>query len=656
MDLNQAYDIVNVSQEEVKSVKGYLGHTHTGINLLGNFTPENYENLKNHGWLLPETTEDLKRNIEDFVNIYSAMYKESRGKTANPYLVRGTSNKRLNEFDGKTTTQFLSTSTDENVAKTFTEYGDGALIFFGIADNVPFLDTSNYVSENYKKEHEIILSPFCKANIVYRNQSYDKYSFSKYRVEIEKDNSFKDIDTEQLNSLQQEIIDKFSQNLKDMNDFLILDNKLFSLKRTYYQFEGNKKEQNDIMKIIQENQEKYDTLKTSTTDFKDKLQLLLRGLCRQKELEIDEALKMVDEDKKLKKEDETRKKFISEATSSFKQNTRNSELLQNNVTSTYSALIRCQNKISQFASQFGISMNFNRDVSAEQLVQQIRQNIQTVSEKIQSSNLNQDTSLEDAQKISKDLKPILDGISYGAEVSRGLNDIPKLYIQQLDDEFKGKLYNKVQQVLQTAKINKYSQEKQILQNKKIGFLGKLFGKETLKNEQLTNLDLKIQLAQNPPKSQDKVHIRDLLADMYICAETELNGEFTKEMQDLYKTISSSFSDEKQGEFTLEYIKSIANKKMMKNSNQKSGLPAVQKNLPRFLGKTKAQIDLLRTENSNMKNQLSSVKSSNNFRAEYVQSQNDAFSLFKDRLKSIARYTQFRENIQSRENTEDTLQL
>ena len=108
MDLNQAYDIVNVSQEEVKSVKGYLGHTHTGINLLGNFTPENYENLKNQGWLLPETTEDLKRNIEDFVNIYSAMYKESRGKTANPYLVRGTSNKRLNEFDGKTTTQFLS--------------------------------------------------------------------------------------------------------------------------------------------------------------------------------------------------------------------------------------------------------------------------------------------------------------------------------------------------------------------------------------------------------------------------------------------------------------------------------------------------------------------------------------------------------------------
>ncbi len=656
MDLNQAYVIGSLSQEEIKSVKSYLGYSHTGINLLGNFTPENYENLRNQGWLLPETSEDLNKNIEDFVNIYSAMYKESRGKTANAYLVRGTSNKRLKDFDGKITTQFLSTTTNEDVAKTFTEYGDGALVYFGIDDNVPFLDTSNYVSENYKKEHEIILSPFCQAKIVHRNQTLDKYSFSKYRVEITKDNSFQDIDTDQLNSLKQEIISKFSQNLKDMNEFLNLENKIFSLEKSYYQFEGNKKEQDDIMEILQENQEKYNTLKASTTDFKDKLQLLLRGLCRQKELEIDEAMKIVSEDKQLKEADETRKSFISEVSSSFKQNTRNSEFLQNNVTSTFSSLIRCQNKIAQFASQFGISMNFNRDVSAEQLIQQIQQNIQTVSEKIQSSNLNQDTSLEEAQKISKDLKPILDGISYGAEISRGFNDIPKLYIQQLDDVFKEKLYGKVQQVLQTAKINKYSQEKQILQSKKIGFWGKLFGQETLKNEQLTNLDLKIQLAQNIPRPQDKVHIRELLADMYICAETELNGNFTKEMQDLYKTISSSFSDEKNGEFTLEYIKSIANKKMMNDSKQNSGLPTPQNKLPTFFRKTKTQIDLLRNENSNIKKKISNVKSSNNFRAGYAKQQNDAFSLFKDRLRLIARNIQFRENVQSRKNIEDTLQL
>ena len=120
-----------LTKQERTSINRYLGFSHTSINLLINFDPKIYESLSNTGWLLPENSKDIERNIEDFVNIYSAMYKESRNRITPSFLVRGTSNKRAQELNGSAK-QFLSTSTDESIAKTFTEYGDGALVYFSV--------------------------------------------------------------------------------------------------------------------------------------------------------------------------------------------------------------------------------------------------------------------------------------------------------------------------------------------------------------------------------------------------------------------------------------------------------------------------------------------------------------------------------------------
>lgn len=75
MDIQEAYAMEQLTKQERTSINRYLGFSHTSINLLINFDPKIYESLSNTGWLLPENQKDIERNIEDFVNIYSTMYK-----------------------------------------------------------------------------------------------------------------------------------------------------------------------------------------------------------------------------------------------------------------------------------------------------------------------------------------------------------------------------------------------------------------------------------------------------------------------------------------------------------------------------------------------------------------------------------------------------
>ncbi len=47
MDIKEAQDIIGITEDEETSIKKYLGFSHTGINFLGDFSPEGYDVLNN---------------------------------------------------------------------------------------------------------------------------------------------------------------------------------------------------------------------------------------------------------------------------------------------------------------------------------------------------------------------------------------------------------------------------------------------------------------------------------------------------------------------------------------------------------------------------------------------------------------------------------
>lgn len=486
MNLKEAYNMMDLSMEEIASIERYLGFKHTNINILSDFRPVTYNELKSKGWVMPQKVEDIKSDIQDFVNIYSAMYKESRKKSFNRELVRGTSNKRVREIE-ETIPQFLSTSTDENVAKTFTQYGDGALIYFHIDEQVPFLDPTPYRSENSADEKEIILAPFCKTTIHSERQAREENGFSYYKATVQK-TELEEKTPEELNSLKEEVLSRFSQNIEEIKELSDVEFKLEELARYYKQAQGDIKEQAYILKVNEQTQEKYDNLRKSTNDFKNKLQSLLKGMCRQKEIEIEQAHKTVDEDKQRKKDEEekqikeenerrealakeqARRNVVATLSDKLAQTPQNAASLQNSVVNIYETFMHDENKIELIVQKFGFSLDRSiQNSSIEQLVIEIQNNIQSIAEKVGATSISEATTLEDAKKTSIELTPMLDGVSYGKELASSFPEIQKLYRQQLEERMKKGIYGKVQQVLQSAKTQKYLQEKEQYKKKKLDF-------------------------------------------------------------------------------------------------------------------------------------------------------------------------------------------
>lgn len=303
MNLEEANKFIKISKEEETSLKTYKGFYHTVINLLCDMEPTAYDALSKAGWKMIESKEEIEEAINNFVNIYSAMYKNSRGSKGLSSLVRGTSNKQINRISNKTLS-FLSTSRSEDVAKTFTQYGDDALVRIGLKEGVPYIDMEPYKSEESRDEEEVLISPFCNVSRKELVSKWEGYTY--YRMGLSKP-ELQEIESDELSSLRKSVIDGFINNLEDMKEYLRLTDMIEASTLRYESYKGDRDSQREILETKAKKQEEADALYSKIRKFKENTRSLLEGLCRQREIEIDEAYKVIDEDEKRLQEERKRK-------------------------------------------------------------------------------------------------------------------------------------------------------------------------------------------------------------------------------------------------------------------------------------------------------------------------------------------------------------
>lgn len=658
MDLKEANSILQLSKDEIESITRYVTEEPININILADFSPKEYISLKNaRGWRIAEDPQEIAQNIQDFVNLYSAMYKDSRGKNITERLVRGTSNEKMRGISDNIL-QFWSTSTEGGIAKTFMKFNDGALVHIRVGEGVPFLDPTLYRSENRLDEHEIILAPFCKAKVE-RNGTFDGYTH--YQVTVQK-GELEEKSPEELTKLYDETIEGFSQNIQDIKKLEQLEAQLGSLDRAYTQARGNQKDQVYIREEKQKVQDEYDKLVRSTYAFKDKLQTLLQGLCKQKEMEIDKAHEVINEDRErrqaeqeAREAEEARQKLVSELSTKLVQTPQNASNLEATLLKTYNDFVHTDEKAKGLAKQLGIEYTRTiKNTNARQLVEQIQANLQETVSRINGVKLDENASLEEAQKIANEVLERVDGVSYGVEVAQSLPELVDLNKKQVEEEIKRSVYDRVQTVIQQARVQKYTAEKESIQGESIGFLGKLFGKEQLREKRLENLDLKIELAQRSvlPKN-DEYSIRQMLVDMHICASTELGGKFTPKMQELYQAIMDTYGEKNKDILSERNIRRLVSQRQASNQTT-AELPIVRGNRPRIFGKTKAQANIVELENQGLKQKLLRLRTTNSLRTGRVQQSQelDAINLLEQRLKGIVVNTQERDRQVDLETTFD----
>jgi len=669
MDLKEANDVLQFSEEEIDSIRRYVKEEPINVNILSDFSPKTYMSLKSvGGWRIAEESEEIAQNIQDFVNLYAAMYKVSKQSNIGQVLSRGTSNEKISRMSDSIP-QFWSTSTDERIAKSFTKFNDGALVHIYVGAGVPFLDPTPYRSENRFDEHEIILAPFCKARV----EGEGKYDgFTYYRVTVQK-TQLEERKIEELDALYDEIMVNFSQNIKDIKALECAELEVESFNRAYEQAKGNLREQAYIIEESKKVEAERERLKMSTSNFREKLQILLQGFCKQKEIEIDKAHEVIQEDRARKKaereareaeeaaqkeaamQEKARQKLIAELSGKLEQNPQNSSTLEEAVLKTYDDFVHNEEVARMRARELGVEYTRTiKSTTARKLIEDIQNNLQETASKVEGVTIDENTTLEDVQKKASSIVARLDGVSYGVEVTQNFPELVSSHQKQIEDEIKRNLYARVQAVLQDARMQKYSEEKESLQSERIGFFGRLFGKEELREKKLENLDLKMKLAQRSEiPEKDRYSVREMLVDMKICASNELGGEFAPEMQELYQAMMNTYGFSKTEKFSEEYIQELASQRQASDRTTEE-LPVVQGDKPRIFGKTKAQANMIALENQRLHQKLLRLRTNHSIQTQRLeQSQEpDAVSLFEKMLKGIADNTREKEN----RSQEDTLEL
>lgn len=623
MKTNETHSKMSITAEEEKSIRDYFGSKHTSINLLADFRMDLYQNLQKKGWLLPTKPEEVKELVEDFVNIYSAMYKNSVNCDIKG-LARGTEVISIPPINGRFN-QFISTSINSSIARDFAaKYEYGAIVHFNLKNKIPFLDAEQYRDKDDKNESEIILSPFCKVNEKKEKVSFDQYQH--YQIDIEAP-EFESKSPEEIEQLREEVIQGFSENIQNMKKYANLEQERdyhnSAAERCYkqknnedYEYHKDKvKELNPELKIKKE----------SVNQFREKMQSLLMGLCKQKEQEIDLAREKIAQSEKNDK--------ILEIKAKAENAPEQAHNLNAQINFTYQEIFRQEKDFSKLANTLGIP--YTKTMNNTQIfktIEIIQNTIKVTQEKLNHLDEMQNESPEVVAEFYKNIKVSLDGINLGSMMTEDFSKITQMHVMQSEDEIKKNLYKKVQKTIQDSKIQKYLQEKEKLENMPIGLLGRITRKHELQKEKVNQLNLKIQLAQTTqPQEQEKYSVRDMLADMQVCAKTELNGNFPPKMLNLYTIIKQNFRPSGTQTFSEKEIGNLANKKI---EQQKNKLPVPIQKSPRFFGKTKFQLNLLKQENVRLKSQIIEQAQKGNMSYIKVSDEPDAIAIFDSKLSSM----------------------
>lgn len=657
MDYNQALKTVSITPEEEESIGRYVGFKHVAINMLSNLTSTNYSKLK-ESWWLPQNEDEVRETIEDFANIYSMMYKNTPENSKYRFSVyRGMPASRTERL-GRTFKQFFSTTTDIDIAKTFFKYGDSAILHISVEPGTPYIEPSSYRGEYALDEKEILFAPFTQIDYV-RNYGGDRRtSYAHFNVQIRKPN-FDDVSIDDLDTLKEDVISGYLQNISDMREYVDLVNGLDFLEEKRKIYSGDKEAQKDIAKEIRQT---YSTLMEKidlTNKYENKMQLLLKGMCKQKELEISKAREVIEiesqkREAKLRaqREEEAkrqaeihRRQMVSEFNLSLESIPQKTGELSQSIDSAIMSLSQIEQNAINRARKLGIPWENSLQRSDIQRRRDlIFQNFQNLNRKSQTLTLSESSGIEDVDVGTSNIEGNLRGLSVSKDISRRFGSITELHQKQTDEKIKEALFYKVHKAIMNAKIAKYLEDRDAIQSEDIGVFGVINGKKDLQLQELENIKLKMELATyTVPELPSKLSVREMLSDLYVCSQIDLGGRITQEMADLDRAIKSVYGFGRGGQFTDEYIQSISRDKILQRQN----LPMVPKSNSRFLGKTKSQIEILKQENEQLSMQIAEERQKENMpRGIRVSQQGDAIATFSNNLAQIETLTR-EQNVQSR---------
>ena len=588
MNVGKDYkDRLPTEEQTRKSLSRYFGFKHSKINTLASSDFSRITEMQSKGWLLESSKEEIGQLIEDFVNIYGYIYKNGNDSGYNR-LIRGTTiNETNNLREGSEIESALSTTTDEGIAKQFCEYGKAALVRVKATEGLPCLYVEDLKDENVASEKEVLILPFSRVKKIENTSNWQGYKY--YDVILEK-GELPEISQGRLDELKKSCIsgyDEFSKQLKEYGKLRDYYEAIYN--RNDFSYEAKYKVYEDIKKIEE-----------SITTYKNNLQQLLKGLCRQRKKDIDyeigaEARKEFEE--RNKRETERQRQLKSEV-QNLKQNLgKSAEIIENGVQTNIGKLVKNIKWFRNASKTLGINTFNSQDLEGDLL-----QRVNNISEGLQEEVIAEDKDKEYgivAEKISK--------YDYAKDLLQEMPELLQSYNENSTIDLKNNLNEKVQGIIFETVCNNINNQKKILLSQKDTFLNRILGKTALKQAKLNNLDAKMNSeVENIKDNNPSNSVSKMLANMYECAYNYNGGNLTQKMQETEEAIRKVFNNLPSKEDLIENSNYSQVKDLM-NVERKKGLFSFIGNIQEA---KRLKEETSQLENNTEKKKKSSIKNTN----------------------------------------------
>ena len=591
---------LDISREEKKAISVYLSDRKASLMMLSNFDPINYVKQYKEGQILygnPENENEIadgkerfREDIDNFVNIYAAMYKtmlqrKINGDEENVIVYRGDTNSNIKEYLGKNRKLLVTHKDKKEAAK---ECGkDPVIIEFTINDNVPYLDITKDKFSDATTE-EVIIAPFSHVDSIEFENADSKIHYNGNVVRKE----LADIPKDDITNNRRAVTNGFMKNIRNMFEYDSLENKKTA---------------------------EADELFNSMIVYKGKLLSMLEGMCKEKEKELDQKYK----EQKGEIDAQNQKQAFDKYRRVRNQSLEIFKNMYNDVYALYANMTDDQRKYEDKAETYGVKCDEKIDANqCNNIIKHIYTNEKQYEKEIEDLNITTESQAEDIDNAEQLLRPKLEAlVSLYVEKTEEFKTIRAYFARNSEKVINKNLYNKVFKLIKENKISKIKESKKQVEEEKIGFFGKLFGREKLRREKIKNFDLQIKLEEKRmPEERLEYSIMDILSDMYAYelmnnpserVNELLNQNGNKITEEVLKELENGFNPEMKkindqifyNEKDLELIDISETTAQASNNYSKANLPmpVTGKKI-----KTKVELDYFKQINGYLQTEIEKV--------------------------------------------------
>lgn len=553
------------NDEEIQSLQRYSGPLHAKINVLGNLDFERIAKMHNKGWNMKSSKAEIQDLIKDFVNIYGLIYRD--GKTGNSRLIRGTTTDEVKNIkSGDEISGALSTTLDEDIAKRFcADYNNAVIMKIETIGDLPHCYIEKQKEDNLDNEKEVLILPFSKVKDI---QFVSEWEDTKYYNVILERGELPELSEETITQLRKDCIDGYEQIIEAARKCEALKSEYERLLQLNpMNLEERKLINQDKDKILEE----YIIVKESISNYRTNFIKMLKGLCRQREIDIDMQRNETKEQEEKQSGQQTQETRNVQEVSGIQEKQEAEQILLKQLYTKIEQLKGITNQDTTFIRQSLINNVANiiqhihkyRDISnalgiqtfnSQALEYELNDRVEQIGEELKKKITANDPNIEfellgELAKRYGNAKQEISGISS--------------FIQEYDEnsmlDIKINLNRKIQEMIYRAKIYRLNSEKEVVLSNKATFLSKIFGSTKLKQAKVRNIETKMNYAAfvregaNPQNSE-----KEMLYEIYECAYQYNGGVLTEEMLQIERAIRSIFGNLPTQESIQETVLSTLN--------------------------------------------------------------------------------------------------